>query len=430
MSSYTKSKFTQTGNSYDTGTESRSKYIKMLINTKDSEGKVIIPNSDDIDDSVINYINFVNGWEQEITNEQLLIDCFNLVDDVNDNNYFDYLLTQLCNGWNHLMSTVDELNISLQRDIYLHLPYETLPQVYIDDGSFINEWLDNNKNKNITLNKIDVYHNEYRSNTYNYDNYYNILDTFHTTNGTKIGIRKTLVFYFNGKLRSETNDYKSPEDKDEDDEDDEDDDDDMSINFGGEFCGTAAHNCRIEGAKHGVQRKWYNDEQHTLESENNYEYGKKLGYQRTWYSGPQHLLESEEFYVSANHEDNDLDGHRRHWFNNSQHSLSFDYHYKNGRKDGYQREWYDDEQHTLKSEELFDNGSQIGYQRKWYNNNNRHTLEYEAFFEKDMHGDTLVSQQFWQNDPQHTLRRSVFLKQTRNGTQKYATREELYSSSQ
>ena len=48
-------------------------------------------------------------------------------------------------------------------------------------------------------------------------------------------------------------------------------------------------------------------------------------------------------------------GSRRWWYNNDQHTLESEKHFVNGERDGLWKKWYGNEQHTLKQEDHYFN---------------------------------------------------------------------------
>lgn len=107
----------------------------------------------------VNYVKFLLGMEiiPDI-GQQLLCDSFKLYHYTHDCNYFDYLIERLRYMWPCYW--LFDLHSDLQREIWLHLPYQLLPANYLSDIHFVNDWYCHNLGKPIVINGLDSYHFE------------------------------------------------------------------------------------------------------------------------------------------------------------------------------------------------------------------------------------------------------------------------------
>ena len=86
--------------------------------------------------------------------EELLL-CWNLESYLDDNNYFNWLMEQSYSWWSQFQPLIEQL--AQVQQIYLHSPYQTLPDKYSGSFPFLWQWLDINVGKDIVLNDTDSY---------------------------------------------------------------------------------------------------------------------------------------------------------------------------------------------------------------------------------------------------------------------------------
>jgi len=104
------------------------------------------------------YTSFLNGKLLPVSSKELIISCYDLVSYVVDIEFFNYVMQQLLDNWSLLSYTIyNEINPDLQRDIFLHLPYQLIPQLHMKSYSFRNEWVNINNGKQITVNHVETY---------------------------------------------------------------------------------------------------------------------------------------------------------------------------------------------------------------------------------------------------------------------------------
>jgi antitoxin component YwqK of YwqJK toxin-antitoxin module len=164
----------------------RSEYIQdMLKNFKGTMVEVSIPNKYLV--VISNYIDFLYDNLKVIRNREYLKTCFIMSTYFEDDNYFNYLLQQLFNSWSYLFTIIyNDITKELQWHILIHCPYDFLPDYFIRNRKFMEEWEKINKNKIVTINgNSDMYYINYE-----------IIDSlskgkdvnnYHTINDEKVG---------------------------------------------------------------------------------------------------------------------------------------------------------------------------------------------------------------------------------------------------
>jgi len=112
--------------------------------------------------AVNNYISFLMGSGQyQSSDNELLKDSFVLYHYLHDNNYFEYLIDRLLYNWPCYWLL--ELHQDLQREIWLRVPYQLLPEQFACDSYFMKLWYSNNCNRGITVNGSDTYRFDMKS---------------------------------------------------------------------------------------------------------------------------------------------------------------------------------------------------------------------------------------------------------------------------
>jgi len=163
---------------YDTAI--RSEYIKDLVDGFGEEVIITIP--DKYLNKTYNYVSCKSAFQHYISfllsdnngdsnsniddnkisiirDKDKLKTCFDIYSYFVDDGYFKFLMQQLHDNWTHVFTFIyTNIDLGLQREIFLHVPYDMLPQEYINNKMFFGAWLDQNKNKVITLNTTTNYH--------------------------------------------------------------------------------------------------------------------------------------------------------------------------------------------------------------------------------------------------------------------------------
>lgn len=166
-----------------------------LTNLCDTNSEnIIFP--ENYESSIINYITFLqdNSCYEHVTREQLK-DHFHFYYYNDDKNYFKYLISWFHKLWPCYW--IFEINIYLQREIWLHMPYQLLPLEYSINKVFVNEWGNISSNKSITINNSETYHH----------NIEEILDCkcitlFKTIWGLRFGKVEEYFYYKSGEIKT------------------------------------------------------------------------------------------------------------------------------------------------------------------------------------------------------------------------------------
>lgn len=265
--------------------------------------------------SVINiYLDFISkiSYDEEekvvypdnlpvITDIDTLLLCFFMESFFADDTFFLYLMYQAYGIWSEFYPDVKLLPD--ERSIYLYTPYEFVPQEYMDKESFFKEWLDINANKDVTLDKTEVYHTEV---TYHSNGKVRDLKTYHTINGEKRGLFHERAWYTTGQPRYQNN-YK-------------------------------------DDKKNGLLKGWYENGQPWYRF--NYKDNETVGLQEAWYANGK--LKSLRYV--ADEGDSLSEG----WYENGQYQF-LDI-YKDGKPDGVWEGWYEYPEGKLKYQKIYKMG--------------------------------------------------------------------------
>jgi len=140
------------------GTAINSHLIKSMLD--DIEESIIILIPDRFRSVFDNYRDFLFGIKLFIDNDNVILNCFKLANYLQDDVYFEYVLTQMFDNWSDMSYIINGDNISsqLRYDIVLHIPYDWLPKSYLDDDIFVAQWLELNQNKNVIIDGNKIYH--------------------------------------------------------------------------------------------------------------------------------------------------------------------------------------------------------------------------------------------------------------------------------
>jgi len=278
-------------------------------------------------------------------NIDYLITCFDMESYFVDDNFFEYLIEQIRNEWNNIYKYINTMPNA--RSIYLHLPYDFIPDIYINNLHFFNEWISLNENKVISCNR---YKDEYMTVTSYYDDddvdhdnseQLEKLYVHHITNGViSSGFSLEQKWYksggvmqihrFHDKLQHGAQEswYES-----------------NSGIRGQNGHRKSKHNYSY-GMKNGCSETWYDNG--NRESEHNYSYGRENGQKIGWYKNGNLLY---EYTMSSGHQR----GIQKEYHSNGK--LKCQYHIFNEVKHGLEQQW--NEQGILEQEQLFDDGKLI-----------------------------------------------------------------------
>ena len=97
------------------------------------------------------------GNQPIIIDRNILLSCFVIYSLLEDTNFFNVLLTQLLQRWTLLSQILynnDDYTLpnNVKDDIFLHVPQMLLPNRYINDKVFMNNWNTKHNEQTITLN--------------------------------------------------------------------------------------------------------------------------------------------------------------------------------------------------------------------------------------------------------------------------------------
>ena len=233
-----------------------SEYIKDIV-TLSGDVDVVIPIPDKYCIVINSYIEFLTGESKNqspITSRNKLLLGFQLNTLFIDNSYFNYLVTQVFNNWSYMCNIVyNNFNNDLQWLFFIYCPHDFIPKYLLHNESFMTQWNKFNRNTIINVNHTsEVYYNNVETNEKNGK----VVKTYHTVHGKEVGYKEEIVYYKNSNYINSKRHY-------------------------------------VDGKPDGVQRRWYNNDQHTLKYEQHYVDGKLDGVWREWYDNNQHTLKSE-----------------------------------------------------------------------------------------------------------------------------------------
>ena len=290
-----------------------SEYIKHTVEDTGTNN-IIIPSKYSV--LIFNYIDFLKGNDNPITNKNYLRDCLYMYNYFADPNYFSYLLKQLFDNWSYMFTIVyTDVPLELQREILLFCPYDFLPRQYIEDRGFFKQWNELNKNVVIEVNGNEQYYVNIE--TIHKDGVKEVVNS-HTVNDHGIGLMLVAVYDTDGQILSR-GEYKDHE-------------------------------------KLGLWEKWYPNESDggsnqsgQLSRKGEYNDNEREGLHEEWYKNGN--MHSRGVYIHGSPEDL-----REEWYENGQ--LRYEQHYVNGVNVGLWKTW--DESGKLMSEGHYVNNKKQG----------------------------------------------------------------------
>jgi len=209
--------------------------------------------------SVFNYyFDFLNSIPIIINDVNTLLLCFKLESFFADNDFFTYLIPAAHMLWKDFYPHINELPDP--RLMYLHAPYEFLPDAYIKRSTFFNEWIRLNQNKQITVNGDEMYYTWITTISKSLVE----IDSDHVTREvdglyTKYGLKDVWYTDINNQIKQLESQYRYKSTRD------------------GYTLGTK----RYFTHRDGLQQGCYKNRQ--LKYQEHYARGKKHGLQRAWY---------------------------------------------------------------------------------------------------------------------------------------------------
>jgi len=190
------------GVEYPVTVDYNSGLLYTLAQDMDEE-TIVFP--DQFLDIAVMYISFLNGKLQVIIDKHHFKRLFELYYFIHDDNLFTYLIHELLDLWSEISSVVWTLDFNLQWDILLYCPYQLLPQEFIHNKKFLDQWENTNLQKEgyklIVINQFEEYH-------YKYSYKEGTISIYKTIAGNRVGveIRGYFYRYYGGR---ELNTYKS-----------------------------------------------------------------------------------------------------------------------------------------------------------------------------------------------------------------------------
>ena len=308
--------------------------------------------------------------------------CFDMESYFADDKFFNYLICKAYSMWEEFYPIIDKL--PNQRLIYLHTPYQYVPDNVMAKQTFFDEWIQTNKHKDIVINH----------------NCNNKCTLTHTSQCSSFGKRVTHyinVKYYGDREEDEEERYKEKgkeEDKGEDEEGDEygkqikqldiyqyvvtNDDETIyqysqswyKVNEAQEQEGQQERQNRrghvqhqnyfVNGQHHGVQLGHHENGQ--LAYKLNYSNGKEHGTYEAWYAND--TGQNCQPMSSYNYVNGKLHGLQQTWYESGQ--INNQDNYINHVQHGLQLSWYDNGTPMYKNYYVY--GVWHGIQESWYDN--------------------------------------------------------------
>jgi len=281
-----------------------------------------------------------------------------------DEDYFNFLITQLYNNWTCLYPAIlEDINPNCQRQILLHCPYGFLPDSYTNNKFFMKEWIQRNHDKHISINDGESYifktianfsdiedsDDEGNSDDDNEENYEpgkqllsttgNIYSSYCRVGGDIIGVKKNVV-YLDGVIQEESSSVDGLNE---------------GMNRGWEDGYLFSEVEFQHGKLNGQCRQWYKisltNGKHQLEETGLYIDDRKQGLWTTWYTNGN--INNKRYYRNG-----ELDGEYKQWFRNG--DLELDGNYVLGTRQGLWTEW--NLHNSIKETSMYKNGRKYGYE--------------------------------------------------------------------
>ena len=305
--------------------------IKQLLVNVSNGDPIPIPIPSKFEQAISNYKSFLFGDKPSIDNAYLLLECFKFANYLEDNNYFNYLLTHLFEMWSEVSFIVygDDISNQLRYDILQHCPFDFLPQKFRNDNVFIGQWLELNQNKTVIVNGNTMYHineidniNEFliptSSQEVNLISYHVVCDQ---------GRRNILKYIWCKDITQTKQDF------------------------------TPLINLVINDKRQGPWKEWYTSHNRQLKSKGYYDNDKKHGLWEEWYNNGHYQRKG--FY-----DHNDSHGLWEIWYNTGH--IYCKIYFVNGKKEGLCESWHNNGK--LESKGYYINSDKHGLWEEWYDN--------------------------------------------------------------
>jgi len=307
------------------------------------------------------YLTFLTGSNVNLNINKIatLLQCFDMESYFIDNKFFEHLMTQAYTMWFEFYPVIGQL--PNEQMAYLYTPYEFLPQTYIDNPTFMNQWLGLNQNKQIVIDnngeyKTIVTYYENATNMVNIQNkQVNTMIAYHEVNGNKVGHGIKQQWYYNGNLNYINNYFND------------------KLNgalttwyVNGQL---AIQACYINNVKSGLQIAWYANG--NIKHKKHYVDGKEEGEQESWYENGQPEHKGTIFKGGKQ-------GQSIGWYENGK--PAYKNNYDDDYEDGMQQVWYEsegDEPSQLEYIHNFVNKKTHGVQIGWYQSGE---LQYKSLY--------------------------------------------------
>ena len=322
----------------------KSEYIKQLV-VDFGVKEVIIPKKYNI--VITNYVDFLNDKFNTINDKQYLKQCFgaaiapsvylrfDMYTYFDNNDYFNYLLQQLFDGWCYLSTIVySDITAELQWTILLHCPHDFLPETEcVNNDGFMKQWrkVSNNKIVSVNKNSVNSHNGNNSSNNNSNETYYvnyvlakksgkpEEVVNYHTVNGREVGRKIVTSYYDDGNIR---------------------------------YC--KKYN---NGDAHGIWKTWY--ESGKLKQYGQFVNGVNQGLWQEWYATGN--IKLHDYYQGGK-----LQGLCDEWHDSRYLQLKKQVRYDNGQSHGMLEEWYISG--SLEARRYYDRDRWYGVWKEWYDN--------------------------------------------------------------
>jgi len=361
-----------------------SQHVKVLVDNFGID--VIIDIPDKFSLVIDNYINFLQGNEEDMVYSNQYKPCFDMYTYFDDDNYLNYLIGQTVKHWSNVSNIVyNDLIPVIQRQIFLRCSYHVIPKHYLTDVGFYLEWSALNTNV------------EYQDS--NDGHYHNNMPVKGGYFGTYVVYRCLHEVKTN---RSKNRDYHDDSDSD-DGEELEDEQLEEPVGYGLEVgyyptSGNIKYICELDHGrvtgkltkyydnsqhatksityynsytKNGTVTAWHDDSQHSIRKTGNYVRDKKDGVWNYWYDPTTSIFGNHTFGSNTlgNHT-HENHTHENHTHEN--HILEKQGKYVRGKREGVWKYWYNDSNHSLQEEGEYYYDRRLRMWTSWYpiNDNN------------------------------------------------------------
>jgi len=378
----------------------KSQHIKVLVDNFTDDLIIDIP--DKFLPVIDNYIDFLNGDEREISNPDLYVPLFNMYTYFDDDEYLDYLINQVLEHWDipGVPNVVyNDCIPMIQWEIFLCCSYQVIPKQYLTDVKFYLEWA--------ALNTNAVYEDS------NGDHYYNNVPVNggHTDND--------IVYVCMHGIKINKSKHNKKNNNGEKDGEEEMEGYGLTVGYYSNN-GNIKYMYEMEGNYiSGKYIKYYDNNQHTINSITYYVNDYKNGNVTAWYDNPQHTVRKmgkykhntkqelwKYWYDPTTFEDYNaihIPNHKLGYELSHESVLEKQGEYLFGKKHGLWQYWYHDTGHSLREGGEYNHDKRTGVWKSWYpiNNNNKTNVQQLGEY---LNGEKDGSWQYWYDDNKHGLK--------------------------